>query len=182
MIDIFNTFNTSIITKAFLLIHRFFFKCNISIEVTSFRFRRTYCVCLAGLWDPISLRGSGDLRVKISKNALINVVLVRLSPRHWPKVGRGTAKQQIKKASKSLFEGLQKPVPRIDVSTNLLQKCFDTNETFYSFEKKLFKENLTANLVRRDHERKMYEINCVIIGYVNNLSDYFSNWFIQKHQ
>ena len=35
---------------------------------------------------------AGDLRAKIVENAMINIGLVRLSPREWPKVGRGTAK------------------------------------------------------------------------------------------
>ena len=30
--------------------------------------------------------------VKTVENAVINIRLVRLSPREWPKVGRGTAK------------------------------------------------------------------------------------------
>ena len=48
---------------------------------------------LASFWDPISLRGSGDLWVKNSKKlAVINIGWVRLSPCKWPKVGRGAAK------------------------------------------------------------------------------------------
>ena len=34
----------------------------------------------------------GDLRDELVENAVINIGLVRLSPREWPKVGRGTAK------------------------------------------------------------------------------------------
>ena len=33
----------------------------------------------------------GDLRVELVENAVINIGLLRLSPREWPKVGRGTA-------------------------------------------------------------------------------------------
>ena len=40
----------------------------------------------------------GDLQVEII-NAVVNIGLVRLPPRHWSKVGRGAAKQQIKQIS-----------------------------------------------------------------------------------
>ena len=34
----------------------------------------------------------GDLWVEQVENAVINIELARLSPREWPKVGRGTTK------------------------------------------------------------------------------------------
>ena len=45
-----------------------------------------------GLGTQPRYEGPGNLRVKKVKNARINIRLVRLSPRKWPKVGRGTAK------------------------------------------------------------------------------------------
>ena len=37
-------------------------------------------------------KAPGDLRVEVVENAVINIELVRLSPRECPKVGCGTAK------------------------------------------------------------------------------------------
>ena len=37
-------------------------------------------------------KAPGDLRVEISKKAVISIGLVRLSPRQWPKVNRRAAK------------------------------------------------------------------------------------------
>ena len=39
---------------------------------------------------------------KTELNSVINIALVRLSPRQWPKAGQGAAKQQIKKSLKTV--------------------------------------------------------------------------------
>ena len=46
----------------------------------------------AGLKDPTSLQGSRLPLCRNCTNAIINMGLVRLSLREWPKVDRGTAK------------------------------------------------------------------------------------------
>ena len=51
---------------------------------------------LTGLSSPTLLRGSCNPLVKIVENAVINIGLSRPSPREWRKVGRGTAKWQLK--------------------------------------------------------------------------------------
>ena len=43
----------------------------------------------------IHYKALADLQVKILKNTLINVGLVRLIPWEWLKVGSGTAKEQL---------------------------------------------------------------------------------------
>ena len=43
------------------------------------------------------------LRVELVQNAVIDIRLVRLSPREWPKVGRGTAKYQLKQKNMGYF-------------------------------------------------------------------------------
>ena len=53
--------------------------------------------CTFGLWGPTSLRGSWQPSGQNTWNTVINIELVRLPPRQWPKVGRGAAKLQIKK-------------------------------------------------------------------------------------
>ena len=45
-----------------------------------------------GLGTQPHYEAPGDLQVKLADYAVINIELVRLSPREWPKVGRGTAK------------------------------------------------------------------------------------------
>ena len=45
-----------------------------------------------GLGTQPRYEAPGDLRVKLVDNAVINIGLVSLSPREWPKVGCGTAK------------------------------------------------------------------------------------------
>ena len=50
-----------------------------------------------GLRDPTSLWGSWWPSGRTCTNAVINIGLVRMSPWEWPKVGCGTAKQQLKK-------------------------------------------------------------------------------------
>ena len=45
-----------------------------------------------GLGTQPHYKAPGDLWVELEENAVINIGLVSLSPREWPKVGRGTAK------------------------------------------------------------------------------------------
>ena len=55
-----------------------------------------FCQCIKappGVRDPKPRYDApGDLRVELVENAVINIGLVRLSPREWPKIGRGTTK------------------------------------------------------------------------------------------
>ena len=61
----------------------------------------------AGLRDPTSLRDSQWPSGRMWTNAVINIRLVRLSPWEWPKVGRGAAKEQLKKKSTFLKTSLE---------------------------------------------------------------------------
>ena len=45
-----------------------------------------------GLGTQPRFEAPSDLWVKVVENAVVKIGLVRLSPREWPKVGRGTAK------------------------------------------------------------------------------------------
>ena len=50
-----------------------------------------------GLETQPCYKAPGDILVGLVENAVINNGLVRLFPREWFKVGRGTVKQQLKK-------------------------------------------------------------------------------------
>ena len=41
---------------------------------------------------PCGYEAPDDPRVKLVENAVVNIGLVRLSPREWPRDGRGTVK------------------------------------------------------------------------------------------
>ena len=45
-----------------------------------------------GLGTQPRYEAPGDPRVELVENAVINIELVRLSSREWPKIARGTAK------------------------------------------------------------------------------------------
>ena len=53
-----------------------------------------------GLGTQPHYKAPGDLWVELVENAVINIGLVRLSTQEWPKIARGTAKQQLKKKKK----------------------------------------------------------------------------------
>ena len=46
---------------------------------------------------------------EIVESALINIGLVKPSPREWPKVGLGTAKEQLKKGKDSVQRRIKNP-------------------------------------------------------------------------
>ena len=53
-------------------------------------------------------KAPGELQVKIVENTLINIRLLQLPRSEWPKVGCGTAKQQLGKAWLSAKWGLNR--------------------------------------------------------------------------
>ena len=68
-----------------------------------------------GAWPDLGTQprdeAPGGLLVKIVENALINIGLLRLSPREWPKGGCWTVKKQLKKpesASQKLVTKIHK--------------------------------------------------------------------------